>query len=123
MPKDNRYRPDFMAPGPRIELVEGKVDFNSANLSNQENEDEDESLVASRSSFRHYRSKKILGKLYRAIDEQDFFAALQNDSQRLINASSGEKTLMQRLWAYAQHQTVSIQWLHHRQWALEVKEM
>ncbi|PYI11718.1 rna-dependent rna polymerase [Aspergillus sclerotiicarbonarius CBS 121057] len=66
IPRGNNFRPDFMAPGPlahihsRSEIVLDQYVIQAAY-------DEDDDVEPSR---KYYRSEKILGELYRAIDER-----------------------------------------------------
>ncbi|RYP29813.1 hypothetical protein DL767_006554 [Monosporascus sp. MG133] len=62
-----RYRPDFMAPAPPAELKDRNEIFFDAPIIAAVNDDEDDNMGP---QYHFYRSDKILGKLYRAIDEQ-----------------------------------------------------
>ncbi|PNH38819.1 hypothetical protein VD0004_g8035 [Verticillium dahliae] len=70
MPKTNRIRPDFFAPAPPTQYVgRQQIDFvekPSASFYGGEDEEED----AFRPAHKFYRSGKILGRLYRNIDEK-----------------------------------------------------
>jgi len=67
---DSRTRPDFFAPGPDVYI------YHKADVEMQEQyvlEDEDaENQDGPR--YRYYRSEKVLGQLYRAVDEQKIWA-------------------------------------------------
>ncbi|KAI1759088.1 RdRP-domain-containing protein [Hypoxylon sp. FL1150] len=61
-----RYRPDFLAPAPPANIVDRtEIVFDAPKTSALEDEDEE-----SGPSYQYYKSRKILGKLYRAIDEK-----------------------------------------------------
>ncbi|OJJ50415.1 hypothetical protein ASPZODRAFT_164365 [Penicilliopsis zonata CBS 506.65] len=76
LPKANAYRPDFLAPGPQTRLYDkSEIALDPLVLPATYNEDEDD-IAPPR---KYYRSEKILGKLYRAIDEQRIWA---NDIRR-----------------------------------------
>ncbi|RYP58236.1 hypothetical protein DL771_011301 [Monosporascus sp. 5C6A] len=62
-----RYRPDFLAPAPPAELKDRNEIFFDAPIVTATNDDEDDNMGP---QHHFYRSDKILGKLYRAIDEQ-----------------------------------------------------
>jgi len=71
MPKFIPIRPDFMATGPniKIEKKEGLL-LEQSDIRAEHNDEEDFT------PYRYYESTKILGKLYRAIDEHDIFSDL-----------------------------------------------
>jgi hypothetical protein len=85
-----------MATGPRV-FVESK----GAVLEDAEDLDEDEvdpvsALDPDTRKYRYYESEKVLGKLYRAIDEAKFFGQMQRDSKSM-KASDPKKLLMRKL--------------------------
>ena len=122
-PKYNMFRPDFMATGPRVK-IEKDIKLDDVGLL-REDEEEDiiRDLDPDRKGYRYYESKKVLGTLYRAIDEQSFFAELQEQTERLSGAGASQKTITERLWDYVQRQTNLIQWRHHQERARDIKEM
>lgn len=115
-----------MAPGPRVTLEQGRPKFDDPDDVEQEDEDEDGNLTASPTdtgSMQHYKSDKVLGKLYRAIDEETFFTNLQGNSSQLINRSASDQSLLLRLWAHVEKRAALIQWTHHSLWAREIRDM
>lgn len=113
-----------MAPGPRVAVEKGiwvLEEQSPQNLAEVE-EDPVSALDPDAKSYRYYESDKILGKLYRAIDEKNFLAELQRRARELETTDSLEQTLIHRLWAYVQRQTHLVQWDHYRAWAREIKE-
>ncbi|KAF2666094.1 RNA-dependent RNA polymerase [Microthyrium microscopicum] len=69
IPKANKYRPDFFATHSKVHIYDRKdLEFEEPAVSAY-NEDEDDSM----SNVKYYRSEKILGKLYRAINEQQIW--------------------------------------------------
>ena len=115
-----------MAPGPRVIVEQGRAKLDAANELNQQeddDEDEDDAINASpvdMGSQSYYRSEKILGKLYRAIDEESFFANLQKDSDYQMNAHG---SFIGRLWTLVKKEITHIRWKHHEDRAYEIKEM
>src|SRR5437667_9218838 len=101
-PKYNIVRPDFMATGPRVK-IEKDIKLDDVELL-REDEEEDiiRDLDPDGKGYRYYESKKVLGRLYRAIDEQSFFAELQEQTERLSGAGASQKTITERLWDYVQ---------------------
>jgi hypothetical protein len=71
MPKFSQYRPDFMAYGPHITVLKNKPLAFSAPEKAEIDDEEDTP------TYKYYESDKILGKLFRAIDEGEIFADIQ----------------------------------------------
>ena len=112
-----------MATGPRV-TVEKDIKFDTADpLRDDDEEDIVSALDPDGKGYRYYESKKVLGKLYRAIDERSFFAELQEQSERLTRTGPSGKTTMKRLWDYVQRATDLIQWDHHEEDAKDIKDM
>ncbi|MCJ1377000.1 hypothetical protein MMC17_000090 [Xylographa soralifera] len=113
LPKNNRLRPDFMASGPRVEIAETIELAESRTPS-----DEDE---AETSFYRYYKSKKVLGVLYRAIDEHAFMKELQSSNTEQLNTRSPD--IFRSLWSYVQNKTTSFLWKHCTETARDIKEI
>jgi hypothetical protein len=116
MPKFIPVRPDFMAPGPdvKIERNEGLLlEQTSPQIPDDQNEDEDFT------PYRYNKSTKILGKLFRAIDEHEIFG----DLHRYRRASSSRITLLDKLWIYVKQKCRLIHWRQHLVEAQEIKDM
>lgn len=124
LPKYKLYRPDFMAPGPRVTVEKGiwALEEQSSQTTPQEEEDPVSALDPDAKSYRYYESEKVLGKLYRAIDEKNFLAELQRRARELETTGYSNQALIHRLWVYVQRQTILVQWEHYRVWAREIKE-
>lgn len=73
-------------------------------------------------SYAVYESDKVLGKLYRAIDERVVFRQLQKQSSELAKENLSNQSVMQRVWNYVQDATAVIQWKHHLDWARDIQE-
>ncbi|KAK7731804.1 hypothetical protein SLS53_008625 [Cytospora paraplurivora] len=68
LPRANKHRPDFLAPGAETHIVDkGTIELNDYILEPAADEEEDD---FSRPRHVYYKSDKLLGRLYRAIDEQ-----------------------------------------------------
>ena len=106
-PKYDLCRPDFMAPSPRVTVEKGTwvLEGKSPRSLAEEDEDPVSALDPDAKSYRYYESEKVLGKLYRAIDEKNFLAELQRRARELEATDSFDQTLIHRLWAYVQSQT------------------
>ena len=118
------FRPDFMAPGPRVILDQGQAKFDrddeTVDLENDE-EDPDESPTEP-GLLQYYKSDRILGKLYRAIDEESFLASTQG-GPRTSSASRKEQSELDKLWFHVKKESRGVDWIQYRSWARELKEM
>ncbi|KAJ4416975.1 hypothetical protein N0V82_006424 [Gnomoniopsis sp. IMI 355080] len=66
LPKSNRFRPDFFAPGPETRMVDrSEIDLDEYIVESAADEEEDQ---FSSMRYQYYKSEKILGQLYRAVD-------------------------------------------------------
>jgi len=69
-----------MAPGPHVEIMEDRpISFDEAIPSNRNTGDDDDE---DSTGYRYYRSDKLLGKLFDAIDEQEIFQHMQHNSSQ-----------------------------------------
>ena len=126
MPKYSRCRPDFLAPGPHVK-VESKdeIQFEDEDRNLNDEDDDDDDDVQ---SFRYYESGKILGQLYRAIDEREVFKDIQRiggrqDSPGICNRKGYSNTsLMDAVWYFVQRQCRSSKWKNHIKWARDIRE-
>ena len=119
LPRYNPWRPDFEAPGPHVRIEkQGGVDFEPPEDRDPDELGDDDDDY---SSYRYYESNKILGKLYRAIDERKIFEEIKNraSSQGVTSRS----TIINDVWEQVQKQCRLIQWEHHREWAHTIRDM
>jgi hypothetical protein len=124
-PRSKRFRPDFMAPGPRYKIEQQGIQFgDEENLVGMEDEEPDvvTALDPEGAHMRYYESQRILGRLYRAIDEQKFLEELQKQSRTTPTAADTGQTLIDKVWQYALRQTHLVQWAHHRDHARDIRE-
>lgn len=119
MPRHSNVRPDFQAPGPRV-LVDESI--NVQEDSDDDPDDEDDNEEASMPQLRYYQSQKVLGKLYRAIDEHKIFEQIQQQSRPSKVGSGSGKDAMSRVWNYVQKVTALIEYRHCMPFARLVKE-
>lgn len=86
-----------------------------------QDDDEDEDVPGEMIPVtRYYESQKVLGKLYRAIDESDFFTGIQRQSRAAWKPQS--LSLAERVWEYVREKTALIQYHHYLGFARDVKE-
>lgn len=110
-PKHNRFRPDFMSPSPRVTMSgQGHLDL-------EENEIEEnvfQELDAESRPMRYYESKKVLGHLFRAIDEEQFLMKMKRDRDERT-PDSGRDTIGRAVLAYMKREAAKygILYDHH----------
>ncbi|CAH0059307.1 unnamed protein product [Clonostachys solani] len=69
LPKAPRYRPDFLSPATPLKVYDiGQVELN------EEDDDDGDDDGMGVVKHRYYESKKILGRLYRSVDEKKIWA-------------------------------------------------
>lgn len=117
MPKSSNVKPDFQAPGPRV-LIENSIKLEETEI--QDDDDDDDVAEEMVPATRYYESQKVLGKLYRAIDESDFFTGIQRQSRAAGQPQS--LSLAERVWEYVRGQTAVMQYQHYLDFARDVKE-
>lgn len=100
-----------------IQLSEGQLPEDIS-----DDEEMEEMTGMSQQRIRYYESQKILGKLYRAIDEQKFFEQIQSQSRIPRGALGGVRSHLDAVWSYVQEKTALIQWQHFTEWAKDIKE-
>ncbi|KAK3356793.1 RNA dependent RNA polymerase-domain-containing protein [Lasiosphaeria hispida] len=69
LPMADKSRPDFLAPGPWVSIQERSTLEMDEYIAQNDDDDVDEGP-----RHKYYASKKLLGKLYRAVDEQRIWA-------------------------------------------------
>lgn len=112
IPRVVPVRPDFMAPGPNIK-IEKKEGLLIEEIKQESQDDDDED--ADFTPYRYYESNKILGKLFRAVDEHDIFSELHKYSVTIRGAN-----LLDEVWTYVCQETRLIQW---HQFVLEAEDL
>lgn len=123
MPRTSFVKPDFQAPGPRV-LIDNTIELSEGQLPGDISDDDEmeEMTGVSQQRIRYYESQKILGQLYRAIDEQKFFEQIQSQSQIPRGALGGVRSHLDSVWSYVQEKTALIQWQHFTERAKDIKE-
>lgn len=88
-----------------------------------DDEDDDDDNDASPETIpatKYYASRKVLGQLYRAIDEHAFFEEIQRWSRTAKRSQS--ISLAEKVWGYVHSKTALIQYDHYLRFARDVKE-
>jgi hypothetical protein len=103
-----------MAPGPHVAVQKDKPLSFDAQPERNDGYDDDDDF----SPYRYYQSDKILGKLYRNIDEREVFSGVQQQGlSQYVNevnkARHSVSSVLKGVWAYIQHRCQAIQWEHY----------
>lgn len=111
LPRCNKWRPDFMAPGRQVKIRKG-LSFGIRFEDDEEDiiPGDDFACVGEGERFRYYESKKIIGTLYRAIDERSFFKDLHIRGGVVDSNDSSKDSLLIKLREYVQHKTAEAEW-------------
>jgi len=89
-------------------------------LPSDDEDDEDDPVNALNPDSKktmYYRSEKVLGQLYRNIDETQFLREIQ---QKQVSEPSGH-SLIDRIWAYVVRETELIQWTYQIETARNIR--
>ena len=120
-PRHIRCRPDFMAPSPRVIVS----DQGALDLEEDDNLDDDafEGLDIEPRSIHYYESQKVLGQLYRAIDERRFLTKMQQDQHAIMARAGPSNTMLETLLAYMKRQASQsgVLYQHHSELAAEIR--
>ena len=118
-----RYKPDFMANAPRL-IIDGDLAFEDEDLyDNDEQPDAVSVLDPDVQRVRYYKSTKVLGSLYRAIDETKFLDDMQHQLQHgLPREIQNSGYVIDKVWNYVQGATQHFQWAHHTKLAREIRD-
>lgn len=118
LPRGNPWRPDFEAPGPHVYIEKEGVSFEPPSFRDPlEDEDEDDEF----SSFRYYESNKVLGKLYRAIDEREIFEEIQKRAS--AQGIARRSQIMDSVWKHVESRAKGIQWEYLMDEASDIRDM
>ncbi|KAL1626681.1 hypothetical protein SLS54_002844 [Diplodia seriata] len=134
-PRYDMIRPDFMATSPHVPVVRkdgvGFVDAAAEHGADDDDDDADavEALDPDLRSYKYYESDRVLGRLYRAIDEKTIF----EDMHRRLRTSTATTTpraaaddgttLLSHIWNYILRETALIQWESYMPLAREIREI
>ncbi|QDS77948.1 hypothetical protein FKW77_001429 [Venturia effusa] len=89
LPKfDRRIKPDFMAPGPHVTIDTLEASLQFVEQDEQNPHDPVATLDPDQRKIVHYKSDKVLGRIYRMIDEKGFYDQLRAGA----HVEQGEQT-------------------------------
>lgn len=106
-----------MAPGPHIKVFNrpnNSIEFAEEHAPIEVMDEDDEF-----SNIKYYESHKACGRLYRAIDERQFFFDVKRANSQVID----DIDIMQHVWEFVVHQCQNILWEHWLNDAMEIREM
>jgi hypothetical protein len=105
-------------------VIEKNIDLLDEHPSNLDDEDPELEEVAGygRQKHRYYESPKILGRLYRDIDEHQVLGHIKKQSKALGAQANQTNSLANAVWKYVFDKTALILWRHHLKFAKDVKE-
>lgn len=103
-----------MAPGPRVRVAESieVLDNGKDYIWNDDAEsviDDDDDV---RPPMRYYKSHRVLGALYRMINEKDFVNELEWDSSNQQTQSKAKVNVLGSVWEYVERETAGFLWDH-----------
>src|ERR1700761_8049368 len=98
MPPSAKFRPDFMATGPHVHISKDK------NLNFQEGPQSRDDEGEEGPSYRYYESTKVLGKLFRAIDEREILFGGSDRSLGSRLSTRGRQSVLKVVWDCIQRQ-------------------
>ncbi|KIW21574.1 hypothetical protein PV08_02154 [Exophiala spinifera] len=102
IPRAPPYRPDFMAPSASTKVEKGIK------------RPKDLAPPKKGQTYRYYESEKILGRLYRAVDEDAFFDDLEDDTSSLFSKTATDNVLAEILdWVLLQIGSSRIRGYHN----------
>jgi hypothetical protein len=106
-----------MAPGPRVRIAESLHVLEREMESTIEDDAYEDDDDVNNSKLRYYKSDRVLGHLYRAIDEKAFLDEVQSCP------NTGHLHVLESIWKYVKQQTTGFQWDHYIEDARNIMEM
>lgn len=97
-----------MAPGRKVKIEKHGIIFQPNTMDLLENDHP--RRVGQPKRQRYYESIKILGILYRKIDERSFFKDLHERSAVMKDDNKPSKGVLADLWDYVESQTTGLEW-------------
>lgn len=123
LPKYPKFRPDFQAPGPRVLIEKGiNIEEEAEASTPDENKELEEVASYGPQKVRYYESQKVLGELYREIDEYETLKAIQKHSRPDAIDHNAAGSLAHTIWNHVKQKTALILWEHHKDFARDVKD-
>ena len=115
IPRNDGIKPDFMAPGPRVRISES-ISILEKEIFDDGKKDTVDELIGNLKRGGYYESQKVLGVLFRDIDERAFLAGIHRHA-RAEKSSGNKRNVMERVFEYVKAQAAVFQWEHYRPFA------
>ncbi|KAL8671050.1 MAG: hypothetical protein Q9168_004443 [Polycauliona sp. 1 TL-2023] len=113
--RNTQFKPDFMAPGRKVKIEHHGIIFEREQLDLIDNDDPRKAGEGKRQ--RYYESNKVLGALFRKIDERAFFKELHERSAILKDDNVPSQGVLADVWEYVQIEAVDLVWEQHIEYA------
>ncbi|CZR69102.1 related to RNA-directed RNA polymerase [Phialocephala subalpina] len=118
-PRYKPFRPDFEAPGPYVKVAKDRrLLFSTADYEDPNDMGEVDDDFP---TYRYYESDKIIGRLYRAIDERKIFEEIQQRAMKVGDTT--KSAAIEALWIAVQETCKLIQWEHLLEEAHSIRDM
>lgn len=114
IPRCSPAKPDFMAPGPRMFVQKDRALYK---MEDYDEDDADDDVQVS-----YYESEKVLGHLYRAIDEKKFLREMKAE---VADSRQGREVMsvIDGVWDYVEHEIPGeCDWTERLKEAEEIKD-
>lgn len=113
MPKGimRKLKPDFMARAPRI-LLDNMVKLDDKDVDVIPDDDPVYNLDLQSQPARYYESPKVLGQLYRALDETRLVHEMKNMYPSLLDHDNSEASVLEQAWIIVQRNADLVHWKH-----------
>jgi hypothetical protein len=121
LPKYPRLRPDFMAPSPRVHINDsGEIEVEELD---PVDDDAFEGIDEEQKPIRYYRSEKVLGHLYRNIDEKRFIGDMHKLHHAKTRTIGPSPDLISKLCDYVlqQAEEYRVQYINYLEFARDVR--
>ncbi|OCT51734.1 RNA-directed RNA polymerase [Cladophialophora carrionii] len=120
LPRSNHFRPDFMAPGPHVVIEKAKpLNFAAPPESRDDDDDDDED----RPAYRYYESDKVLGKLFRAIDEYKILSTVQSAARaERLHFAQQPQSVLKAVWGNVYQRCQFVKWREHVPRAVGIRD-
>ena len=103
-----------MVPGPRVNVYESLATLEAEKVFEYDDDEEED-----RPSLRYYKSDKVLGSLFRGIDEIVFLQELETS---IRPPDSNTPNVLLSLWKFVEYETKLLIWDNHLSEARDIKE-
>jgi len=114
-------KPDFMATAPHL-MLEHVVKLEDDEDELDQNLDPVRGLDPEGQPVRYYESPKVLGQLFRAIDEIEFLREMRTQDHSTPDPTRKQQTLMSRVWNYIRGETRGVLFHHEIDEARDIRE-